>query len=1101
MRFGILGPTKAVRADGRPLALGGPRQRALLARLLVDAGRVVTAQRLIDSLYGDRPPAGATNALQSQVSRLRRALRPDDGILVFLPAGYRLDVGADDIDAHRFERLAVAGRQALADGDPARAADVLGEALDLWRGPALADVDRAPFAAVHAARLEELRLTAVQDHVEAELALGRHAAAVARLQALVAAHPLRERLRGQLMRALHGSDRRAEALAVFADARRRLADELGVDPSAGLAATHLAILRDDRRPVDDTPAEDDDTPPPAGDAPARPGGIPSVAQRATAAAPAAPPGAASRAALPAQLTSFVGRAVELDRLGTLLGAGRLVTLTGPGGAGKTRLAVEAAARQAGEVCFVELAPLTDAADVPYALLTAVGARDTGMRAAADAGRPPPDPAARLVTALTDRRPLLVLDNCEHVIDAVAALIGRLLSACPGVRVLATSREALGITGETLCPVPPLALPPPGEPLDRPLDYAAVRLFAERAAAVHPGFAVDRDTTEPVVRICRALDGLPLAIELAAARLRSLPVGEVADRLDDRFRLLSRGSRAAPVRHRTLRAVVEWSWDLLDDSERVLARRLAVFAGGATLAAVRDVCGLPADEAVDALTGLVDKSFVDGGPRYRMLDTIRVFCAERLTEAGEEGATRHAHAAYFLDLALTAEPRLRRADQLEWLARLDAEHDDLHGALRWAARAEPATALRLVSGLSGYWWLRGLRGEGAALAAEVLDAVGPAAPAGLAEEYAICQLNAALGEADGRRRGVLVAAAEPVAARVSGSPRNPFIVVLWAMAAGIAGAERAGWKEPGIDQPVRDPWFAAMVRLGQGFRFAYTGDMAAAEQHLTAALAGFRRLGDRWGCAVVLGELAKIAGWRGDRTRARTMIDEAIELTRELGANDDLGDLLRDRAAASLSAGDLAAARLDYEGAAALARRTGAPETLAHARHGLAEIARLRGDLAEARRQCGSALAVCPTDWFGAEDTRCQIWVTLGRIAEAQGDADTARAWHHRALAVALRWMHRPTAATAVEGLAGVALLDGAAGRAALLLGAAAALRGTAVAGQPDVARVADAARAACADMEYDRQYRRGATMTVEQVLAAVGAPPSADGAPPSVDGA
>ncbi|RLP88737.1 BTAD domain-containing putative transcriptional regulator [Micromonospora sp. CV4] len=594
MRFRVLGPTRVLLADGREIPVGGPRVRALLALLLLDVGRVVSAERLIDGLYGEHPPRGAANALQSQVSRLRQALPAEHDPVEFHPAGYRLAVDPDDVDAYRFERLAEVGRRALAGGDWSRAVAVLREALDLWHGPALADVTGA---AAQAARLEELRLAAVEDRIEAELALGGHAALVAELRELVVAHPLRERSRGQLMRVLSALGRPAEALIEFEDARRTLAEQLGVDPSVELAAIHLAVLRGEERP-------------------------------------------AAERALPGQLTTFVGREEELKRVGALLAERRLVTLTGPGGAGKTRLAIEAAGRLDGEVHFVELAGLADGSDVPQAVLSALGLRDAGLRAPAEPGRQSTD---RLVEALAERRLLLVLDNCEHVVADAARLAARLLGACPALRVLATSREPLGLAGEALCPLSGLTLPPPDASPLAASDYAAVSLFVQRATDVAPDFAVTPANVDVVLRICRTLDGLPLAIELAAARLRALSVAEVAARLDDRFRLLAMGSRAASPRHRTLRAVVEWSWDLLDDTERELARRLTVFAGGATLEAAERVSGLPTSGFVEALHGLVDKSFVEmAGSRYRMLETVRAFCAERLAEAGEADQLRRAH---------------------------------------------------------------------------------------------------------------------------------------------------------------------------------------------------------------------------------------------------------------------------------------------------------------------------------------------------------------------------------------------------------------------------------------------------------------------------
>ncbi|MEU4306193.1 AfsR/SARP family transcriptional regulator [Streptomyces rochei] len=1067
MWFGVLGEFVVRRDDGSSVAVRGPRARSLLVLLALEAGRPVTVDSLIEGLYGDHPPGDALNALQSQVSRLRRDLRgaaPHE-LVESHPLGYRLAVDPDSVDAHRFERLAAEGHRQLAAGDHAAAAATLRQALDLWQGPVPVELGEAASARARAHRLQDLRLAAAEDRAEAELALGGHRELVAELQQLVAAHPLRERPRGQLMRALYGSGRRADALAVYEDARRTLAEELGNDPSEELAAVHLAVLR---------------------------GELPPATRATPAPAPAAPePATVGRTGPPAQLTTFVGRRDELERVSRLLGpldrggGARLVTVVGSGGSGKTRLAIEAAGRDPGGVAFVDLGGLRDGGDLPRQVLNAFGVRE-GVLNAGGRQSQPPDTVERLVAALSDTDLLLVLDNCEHMVEEVARLVFRLLTSCPRIRVLATSREALGITGEVLCPVPPLAAPPEGVSAAEALEYPAVRLFADRATAVRPDFTVDAATVAPVVRVCRALDGLPLAIELAAARLRSLPVDEVAARLDDRFRLLSQGSRTASPRHQTLRAVVGWSWDLLEEDEQRLARRLTVFAGGFTLDAAGRVCELSDAEAVERLTGLADKSLIEGdGGRYRMLGTVRAFCAERLAKAGEEEEVHGRFTEYFLDLARTAEPYLRSADQLDWLARLAAEDANLQAALHRAVRTDQETAFRLIAALTGYWWLRGLRGHGAVAAAELLRKVGTAPPQGLEEEYVLCVLNAAAGGEDGAGGGFTLQPywqpAEEIMAELEWPPRHPFLTVLWGMG---TGAPRPSALTGGPRRP--DPWSDALTRLGRGHMALFGGEVDEAARQFEDSLAGFRSTGDRWGMALCLAELAMLAGWRGEGQRSMALYDEALESAGQLGAVEDLADLLCRKADGLVRAGDFAAARTAYERAARTAREAGAPALPAAVEWGLGEIARLSGDLTEARRLMEAALAGCATGWFAVEELRARVFVALGRIAEAEDDTARAREWHQRALNVMIGSRNLAGAAGAVEALAGVVLLEGDPEGAALLLGLGAGLRGISLDQDPDVARTMRRARELLSPDAYEAAYRRGRAMTGEEALAFLG---------------
>lgn len=1045
MLFGILGAVEAYGPDGAARSVGGPRVRALLALLLLHPGRIVATETLVDGLYGEDPPHGTANALQAQVSRLRRALRGTAEV-EFHASGYRLAVTAEDIDAHRFDRLARDGRAVLAAGDPAGATRVLDEALALWRGPALADVLDAPFAPAQASAWAEQRLDALADRAEARIVLGQHADAVRALGPLVAEHPLRERLVGQLMRALYGAGRQADALAAYENTRARLADELGADPSAELAAVHLDILR----------------------------AAPALAE----AAPDPAPVAAHRN-LPAQLTSFVGRDLELDRVAVLLAEARLVTLTGPGGTGKTRLSVETGRREPGEVCFVDLAAVRRADELVQTTLAALGLRETGINLVPG---PADDATARLVSGLATRKVLLILDNCEQVVAEVARLAHTVLSACPDVRILATSREALGITGETVCPVPRLAAPDEHTPLAYAVDAPAIRLFADRAVAVRPDFAVDAANLPTIRRICADLDGLPLAIELAAARLRALPLDEIAARLDDRFRLLSRGNRSAAPRHQTLRAVVEWSWGLLDEEEQELARRLTVFAGGATIEAAARVCAIPEGDVVELLADLADKSLVDSvDGRYRMSETIRMYGAERLDEAGERQRLQRAHAEYFLGLADVAEPLLRTREQLVWLDRLSAEHANLRVAVRWAIGADPELGLRLNAALSWYWWLRGVRHEASGPARELLAAVGPEAPPGLAEEYLLCLLTS-LGETaapDDDTRDERVARAQPLLFALPGRVKRSHLFVAMAMALGPYGDDR----DRIIELMSRDPWSQAVTFIGDGFVHLYGGEVAASKATFDEALTRFRVIGDRWGLANSLDQLAVFHDWSGDLAGALAMTDEALDLMRQLGITEDIDDLLVRRADMSVRMGDLATACSTYESVTVSARRVGRLATAAVAHAGLGDLARYAGRPEEARRLQERALAECPPDSFDLTGSTAWIQKSLAWTLLALGETSEARSLAYAALDLTLTPQNLIVAAEAVAALAGASMRDGDARTAAETLGMAAATRGSEVPGHRDVAVVAEWAREHLGESVYEEAYATGRALTREAVVA------------------
>ncbi|MEU8245492.1 BTAD domain-containing putative transcriptional regulator [Nonomuraea sp. NPDC048916] len=966
MRIGVLGPLQVV-ADGRDVEVGGPRLRALLIRLALAPGAVVTSHALAGALWPDGGPDRPGPALHSLVSRLRRVL-PDGEALRSAPAGYRLDVPADAVDAVRFERLAVQGRLFLRDGRSGAAARQLVEALELWRGDPLADVTGLPYADAAAVRLEEVRLGAIEDLAEARLATGAGPPDVAELEQLIAAHPLRERLRVLQLRALDADGRQPEALAAYERYRVFLADALGTDPGPELQRRHLAVLRVSGR----------------GGEPAA-GGVGEGS------------GLSRRGNLRTPLADLVGREQELRQVGARLADSRLVTLVGPGGVGKTRLAVAAAADFPGQVWVIELAGVTEPADMAAAVARAIGVRISG------------DVVAGLAEALSVTETLVVLDNCEHLIEPAARLAGELLGRCPGLRVLTTGREPLGITGETLCPVPPL----------RP--DAAARLFAARARAVLPEF----EATDEVAGICARLDGLPLAIELAAARLRSMPVDRLATLLDDRFRLLTSGSRTAPPRHRTLRAVVEWSWDLLGEAERVAAGRASVFPSSFTADAAEHV-GI----AADALHALVDKSLLhlDGG-RYHMLGTIREYGLERLADAGR---VRGLHAAYYLRLAEEAEPHLRGPGQPAWLGRLAAERDHLLAALRFARDSGDAeTAVRLGAALAMFWTAHGDHTEATAWLGSVLQMPG-AAPTGARPAAEAGYLFNALFAGRPADTGVVAGGgAGPVAA---------FVEALLRLGDGASGAGLSAL-EPHLNHD--DAWTRGMLWLARSFLDGARADAAEVERDLVAAVAAFRTAGERWGLSLSLMSLAFTSTAAGAYDEAVAALEESVELARDLGTHHQQRVWL---AMVAVHTGDTGLALAHLREAIGEAPSS---RLLALARVALAGLARCDGDLDEASRQLGLA------GEDGEVPYRALYATEAGHLAVAAGDLDTAARRLAEAFDLA-RTMPDPPMVAQI----GVAVADlllrrrpRRAGAAAEVLGMAAALRGGPDARHPDVVRL------------------------------------------------
>jgi predicted ATPase/DNA-binding SARP family transcriptional activator len=1157
VRVGVLGPLEVTDAAGRLVHVGGQRVRALLILLALDAGRVVSARSLIERLWAAERPADASNALQSLVSRLRVALRQAGlpaAVLESSAVGYRLAVPAEAVDALAFQARARAGREALAGGDVAAAARLLRVALACWRGPALADVAGEEFAAVPAARLAELRDATLLDRIEADLALGEAGPVlIGELRELTAADPLAERTAALLMRALAATGRQAEALAVFQRTRGLLADSLGVDPSPQLDQAHLAVLRQEvpvaaAPPVDGAPIAAAYTG--RADTPA----VDSI----PAPAPLVDAASVRRGLTWSQPNSFVGR--DQDLIGVLkqLAAERLVTLTGPGGVGKTRLASEAAARLAdsasftGSVWFAELAPVTEPSEVSYAVLDALGLRERsfgphGLDGAAD-------PLDRLSAALAAREAVLVLDNCEHLIGAAAALAARLLADCPRVRVVATSREPLGIGGETLYPVSPLPAPPtrpagsraagPVGPAGLASSYPAVRLFTDRAAAVLPGFTLDAGNEADVAGICRALDGMPLAIELAAPWLRTLAPAQLAQRLaervagppDGRFALLTGGSRTAQPRHQTLRAVVDWSWQLLSEPERALARRLAIFPAGATLAAAELVCAdgaapvnetlsaagqrtgparvLPRARVLPALSGLVGKSIIamadtPGGcaPRYRMLETVRAYGLERLAEAGEETATRDACARYYQDFAETADPLLRSAGQIRWFRELLAEQDNVNAALRWAiGRRDSATALRLVRALGYYWFQRG-HGEGDVLAAEVLALTPPEPPTErTAEARVICALLAAGWSFD------LEKVKEPLIEAIAGlKPWGDDYIAFHPL---VALAEPvllqfSGDREHAQDQydryaQARDPWLRALGLIYRASHARELGRLAGAEDDLRAALRESRAIGERWGTALALTELAEFTELRGDHAASLAALEEAVSICRELTTWGDASYVEARLAIVRARTGDFGAARADLDRVdATVAARGGAIDIDRWVTLIRAELAWREGDLALAARCCEDVLAVIESYravWW--EPLRARLYTRLAVVVLAQGDERRGRDELSTALDASAAWTDHSVLAAVLDACAYYLMHRGQAhdqvyehGRdqtheqaneqadlAARLLGAARAIRGAFDESSPDAPQARATARAALGEAAFDAAYESAADLTYEDSI-------------------
>jgi predicted ATPase/DNA-binding SARP family transcriptional activator len=1048
MRFGVLGPLEVWTADGRRVRVRETRIRTLLTALLVRRGQVVSVDRLIDDLWGDAPPANDVRTLRSKVSLLRRTLQDAEpggrDLVVTRPPGYLLRAADDAVDAGRFEDL-LKRAQTLTD-DPRVKAGLLTEALALWRGPsAFADHADEPFVQAEVRRLEEQRLVALEGLAEARLELGEHGLLAGELGEVVAAYPLHEGLRSAHARALYRSGRQDAALATLGELRDRLRDDLGLDPGRELAELHQAIVRQD-----------------------------------AALAPARVPARPSRGNLPAPLTDLIGRTEEVRRIGELLESERLVTLTGIGGVGKTRLALEVAVRRAG--CFrdgawlVELAAARTGAAVQEAVAAVLELRDDVHAVARSL-------ADRLTDAVAGRSMLLVLDNCEHVVEPVAELAARLLRAAPGLRILATSQEPLAISGEHTWPIHPLDLPEPGA--DRPEESNAVRLFVARAAAALPGFSLEPDNAEAVATICRRLDGIPLALEMAAARVRVMHVGDLADRLDDRFRILAASRRGVPARQRTLRAVIDWSWGLLTESEQVVLRRLAVPADGCTLQAAEAVCageGVQTEDILGLLGRLVDRSLVvHHNGRYRLLESVAAYCLERLVESGDEQRVRDRHLTQYVGLAEHADPRLRGHQQHLWLERMDAEAANLRAALAHAVRRGSAdAALRLVNATAWYWFLRARFSE-----------------AGRSLDLALstgCGDPTLRASARAWRAGMSLLLLDAPAIEIqpvltlydTGDDPGGRARARWFVALG-----KAGFGDPGETYDLADQAHAEFRALGDRWGTAaalcvraevalYRGEPHRARADAEHAGALFRELGDGWGelrAALTLGDLAEFAG---DYDAAGHLRQEGLRLAEQLKLWNEASRMLARLGRTALLTGDLDRAEDLHRRAQRLAAAHSYQRGEEFAEVGLALGARRQGRLDDAETHLRAWLDWCRR-WEG-DLGMAFILAELGFIAEQRGEADAALTLHREGMDHARRTGDRRALARAFEGLAGAHALTGDHGTAARLLGTAAATREAVglplpTAERGDVDRITTAVRETLSPASFTEAFEQGADRT------------------------
>jgi predicted ATPase/DNA-binding SARP family transcriptional activator len=894
MEFQILGPLEVV-AGGQNLRLGGPKRRALLALLLTHANRVVSVDRLRDGLWGGAPPDGAAANIQVYVSQLRKQLEPNRKptapyeILVSQPPGYVLRVDPDQLDLYRFEQLKDAGTSALTAGDAEVAAASLRQALDLWRGPALAEFAAETWALGEAGRMNEMRLQAVELRIDADLALGRHTDLIAELEPLVAEHPLRERLRGQLMVALYRSGRQGEASDVFQRTREKLVEELGMEPGPGLQKLLKQILKQDPELTLPTP-----TPRP----------------------PPPPPGR-----LPTPLTRLIGREAELKEVQGLVSSSRLVSLLGVGGVGKTRLAIEVGSRLARDfddgVRYVDLAALSTPDLLPQAVVNALGLRDQSNE----------DITQVIVNHLVSRQVLVVLDNCEHVAETSARLVDTVLQQCPKLRVLATTRETLGIRGESVYRLDGLSLADTQSSDESAAPSDAVTLFLDRAHAAASSFRPTPEQLRAISQICARLDGLPLAIELAAASLTVMSPREILNRLDRRLDPLTSGPRTVGERQRTLAATIDWSYRLLNHPEQRLFRRMSVFRGWFGVDAIGEICsvaGEPNSASTDILARLVNKSMAIPGiadklGRCRMLETVREFASNRLERAGEVKTITRRHAEHYLTVVERAAPYLRTPDQRRWIVWVGEEYDNIRVALDWALANDSTRGLQMAAALENFWF-HGRQNEGRFWLSRTLQATQGAG---------------------------------------GGARANALYVASWLcwMQGDYASAQRTAEELIAISTRAGDQF-----NRGRGRRYmallAYSReDRDLASKYFAEALPDLRTAGTPWELAIALNDYSLLLHDFGRTEDAQVALEEGVALAKEAADPWLLGLVTDTVATFAMLRGNVREARRLWHECLQMADQVGDQWTATFIVDGLASVALQDGQAERALCLLGASSAL------------------------------------------------------------------------------------------------------------------------------------------------